>query len=91
MYQYSRFRAGTARYQSVDISSRIEGATPHRLVQIMKKRVDSFSLLLGGVQDFVVEDVVESEEAWRNQVVAHAKTRLREAGGQLKARQPRGA
>jgi flagellar secretion chaperone FliS len=35
MYQYSRFRAGTARYQSVDISSRIEGATPHRLVQIM--------------------------------------------------------
>ncbi len=35
MYQYSRFRAGTARYQSVDISSRIEGATPHTLVQIM--------------------------------------------------------
>ena len=35
MYQYSRFRAGTARYQSVDFTSRIEGATPHRLVQIM--------------------------------------------------------
>ena len=35
MYQYGRFRAGTARYQSVDLSSRIEGATPHRLVQIM--------------------------------------------------------
>jgi len=35
MYQYSKFRAGTARYQSVDISSRIEGATPHQLVQIM--------------------------------------------------------
>ncbi len=35
MYQYGRFRAGTARYQSVDISSRIEGATPHQLVQIM--------------------------------------------------------
>jgi flagellar protein FliS len=35
MYQYSKFRTGTARYQSVDISSRIEGATPHRLVQIM--------------------------------------------------------
>jgi len=35
MYQNSRFRAGTAQYQSVDISSRIEGATPHRLVQIM--------------------------------------------------------
>ena len=35
MYQYSRFRAGTARYQSVDIASRIEGATPHQLVQLM--------------------------------------------------------
>jgi len=35
MYQYGKFRAGTARYQSVDISSRIEGATPHRLVQSM--------------------------------------------------------
>ena len=35
MYQYGKFRAGPARYQSVDISSRIEGATPHRLVQIM--------------------------------------------------------
>jgi flagellar protein FliS len=35
MYSYSKFRAGTARYQSVDISSRIEGATPHQLVQIM--------------------------------------------------------
>ena len=35
MYQYGRFRAGTARYQSVDIASRVEGATPHQLVQIM--------------------------------------------------------
>jgi len=35
MYQYGKFRAGTARYQSVEISSRIEGATPHQLVQIM--------------------------------------------------------
>ncbi len=35
MYQYGKFRAGTARYQSVDIASRIEGATPHQLVQIM--------------------------------------------------------
>ena len=67
------------------------GTRDHRLVQIMKKRIDSFSLLLGGVQDFEVEDVVESEEAWRNQVVANAKTRLSDAGGQLKARQPKGA
>jgi len=35
MYQYGKFRAGTARYQSVEMSSRIEGATPHQLVQIM--------------------------------------------------------
>jgi flagellar secretion chaperone FliS len=35
MYMYGKFRAGTARYQSVGISSRIEGATPHQLVQIM--------------------------------------------------------
>jgi hypothetical protein len=66
------------------------GTRDHRLVQIMKKRIDSFSLLLGGVQDFEVEEVVESEEAWRNQVVANAKSRLHEAAGQLKARQPKG-
>lgn len=35
MYHNSKFRAGTARYQSVDIASRIEGATPYRLVQVM--------------------------------------------------------
>lgn len=35
MYVYNKFRAGSARYKSVDLSSRIEGATPHRLVQIM--------------------------------------------------------
>ena len=35
MYMYGKVRAGTARYKSVDLSSRIEGATPHQLVQIM--------------------------------------------------------
>ena len=35
------------------------GTRDHRLVQIMKKRIDSFSLLLGGVQDFDVEEVVD--------------------------------
>lgn len=30
-----KFGGMTARYQSVDLSSRIEGATPHGLVQIM--------------------------------------------------------
>jgi flagellar secretion chaperone FliS len=35
MYVYNKFRAGNQRYKSVDIGSRIEGATPHQLVQIM--------------------------------------------------------
>jgi ERCC4-related helicase len=66
------------------------GTRDERLVQIMKKRIDSFSLLLGGVQDFDVEEVVGSEEEWRNGVIASAKAGLRRAGGQLRAREPRG-
>ncbi|MFI5455025.1 MAG: SNF2-related protein [Isosphaerales bacterium] len=64
------------------------GTRDHRLVQIMKKRIDSFSLLLGGVQDFDVEEVMDSEEKWRNDVIAIAKVRLATAGGQLRARKP---
>jgi hypothetical protein len=64
------------------------GTRDLRLVQIMKKRIDSFSLLLGGVQDFDVEEVVGSEEDWRNSVIAIARRRLRESGGQLRAREP---
>lgn len=30
-----KFGVASARYQSVDIASRIEGATPHQLVQVM--------------------------------------------------------
>jgi flagellar protein FliS len=30
-----KFGVASARYQSVDITSRIEGATPHQLVQVM--------------------------------------------------------
>lgn len=65
------------------------GTRDHRLVQIMKKRIDSFSLLLGGVQDFDVDEVAESDEAWRNSVIAMAKGRLATAGGKLRAREPR--
>ena len=64
------------------------GTRDHRLVQIMKKRIDSFSLLLGGVQDFDVEDVVDEEEKWRNSVIQIAKDRIARAGGQLCAREP---
>jgi ERCC4-related helicase len=62
------------------------GTRDHRLVQIMKKRIDSFSLLLGGVQDFDVDEVVGTEEEWRNQVIRAAKARLEGAGRQLGAR-----
>jgi hypothetical protein len=64
------------------------GTRDLRLVQIMKKRIDSFSLLLGGVQDFDVEEVVGSDEDWRNRVIANAKRSLRDSGRQLRAREP---
>jgi superfamily II DNA/RNA helicase len=64
------------------------GTRDLRLVQIMKKRIDSLSLLLGGVQDFDVEAVVGSDEDWRNKVIAKAKKSLRDSGGQLRAREP---
>jgi len=62
------------------------GTRDHRLVQIMKKRIDSFSLLLGGVQDFDVDEIVGSDERWRNEVLELAKARLRKSAGQLRAR-----
>jgi ERCC4-related helicase len=63
------------------------GTRDHKLVQIMKKRIDSFSLLLGGAQDFDVEEVADSEEKWRNEVIAKAKARLFAAGGRLRAKE----
>jgi hypothetical protein len=62
------------------------GTRDHRVVQIMKKRIDSFSLLLGGVQDFDIDQVVESEEQWRNEVIQIAKKRLNSSAGTLRAR-----
>ena len=64
------------------------GTRDHRLVQIMKKRIDSFSLLLGGVHEFDVGEVVDSDEQSRNKVIETAKRQLVEAGGQLRAREP---
>ena len=63
------------------------GTREQRLVQIMKQRISNFSLLLGGVQDFDVEEVAASEEKWRNDVIATARSRLAAAGGQLRARE----
>jgi ERCC4-related helicase len=64
------------------------GTRDYRLVQIMKKRIDSFSLLLGGVQDFEVDSVADVEETWRNEVIKIAKDRLRKAGRELRAHEP---
>ena len=61
------------------------GTRDFRLVQIMKKRIDSFSLLLGGAQEFDVEKVGDTEEAWRNQVIGLARERLAKAAGILRA------
>lgn len=65
------------------------GTRDYRLVQIMKKRIDSFSLLLGGVQGFEVEQVNDADETWRSRVIHIAKTRLSKAGGMLRARERR--
>lgn len=62
------------------------GTRDHRLVQIMKKRIDCFSLLLGGVQDFEIEEVLDSDERWRSEVVRLAKARLTRAGTKLHAK-----
>jgi hypothetical protein len=64
------------------------GTRDYKVVQVMKKRVDSFSLLLGGVQDFKVDELVGSEEKWRNDVIKIARDRLRMAGAQLRATEP---
>ncbi len=62
------------------------GTRDHRLVQIMKKRIDSFSLLLGGVHDFDVDAIVGSDEQWRSDVIRAARGRLAKAGAVLRAR-----
>jgi len=62
------------------------GTRDHRLVQIMKKRVDSFSLLLGGVHDITsVDDASNTQEKWRNEVISKAKAKLKRAGLGLRA------
>ncbi len=66
------------------------GTRDHRVVQIMKKRIGSFSLLLGGVRDIESENGADTDkdEDWRNQVVSKAKFRLKRAGGQLCSKNP---
>ncbi|EGF33622.1 helicase domain protein [Oxalobacteraceae bacterium IMCC9480] len=61
------------------------GTRDHRLVQIMKNRIDSFSLLLGGAHDFDVEQQNDDDERWRNTVMEHARKKLMQSAGGLRA------
>ncbi len=65
------------------------GTRDYKLVQIMKKRMDSFSLLLGGVPDFDVDEVKGPQEKWRNEVICNAKNKLGGLGRKLNAKNPR--
>lgn len=59
------------------------GTRDHKLVRIVKNRIDSFSLLLGGVQDFDVDETDELNEHWRNEVISIAKKKMQKSAGQL--------
>jgi len=67
------------------------GARDQRLVDIMKKRVETFSLLLGGVSDFSGSDlhqISDTDEDWCSAVVQQAQKQLKKEGGKLVARKP---
>lgn len=71
------------------------GTRDQRLVEIMKKRVATFSLLLGGVSDFSDLDLGLDmdftslvDEEWRSAVVQQAQRQLKKEGGKLVARKP---
>jgi hypothetical protein len=67
------------------------GTRDQRLVEIMKKRVATFSLLLGGVSDFEDADIdltTTSDENWRSAVVQHAQRQLKNESAKLVACKP---
>lgn len=67
------------------------GTRDQRLVEIMKKRVATFSLLLGGVPDFEdldVDLIGAAEEDWRSAVMQQAQRQLKKEGGKLVASKP---
>lgn len=68
------------------------GTRDQRLVEIMKKRVAEFSLLLGGVSDFSDQDkdinLTGADEIWRSEVVQQAQIKLKKAGKRLVAKRP---
>ncbi|MCF8209904.1 MAG: hypothetical protein K9K38_10950 [Rhodoferax sp.] len=67
------------------------GTRDERLVNIMKKRVATFSLLLGGASDFDALDmdsVSAEDEDLRSAVVQQAQKQLKKEGSKLVARKP---
>lgn len=64
------------------------GTRDHQLVKIMKKRVDSFSLLLGGVHTIDVEQEDNADDSWRNKVIGMAKSTLKKLGSRLISQEP---
>ena len=65
-----------------------KGSRDEKLVNIVRNRLASFSLLLGGVSDFKIDEVAGSDEQWRNDVIKEAKKELQKLSGRLVAREP---
>jgi hypothetical protein len=62
------------------------GTRDQKLVRIMQKRVNSFSLLLGGVQDIDIDGAMGEDEAWRSRIIDLAKASLAKQNGKLVAK-----
>lgn len=62
------------------------GTRDHQLVQIMEKRINSFSLLLGGVPDIDLAQASESVENWRSDVIKAAQSKLKTTNASLRAK-----
>lgn len=77
--------AATAKEKLLYAYPAFPGTRDQRLVQIMKKRVDNFSILLGGVMDIELDEMAEDPERWRNAVIEHAKASLRRDAVTLRA------
>ena len=56
------------------------GTRDEKLVQIMRKRIDCFSLLLGGARASKPDEVLDTDELWRTKAIEAAKSALREIG-----------
>lgn len=58
------------------------GTRDQRMVSIMKRRIDAFSMLLGGVPTFD-EETIEADEQWRAEVVQLLRKKLSHLNGRL--------